>query len=98
MEQFMISTIPPFALRAQQGTSFQRIAINVGVSNSTYKAIVTAPSSLKINFESNSLSFEDLLEKKSFSFKIEVDAPKTTISAVLIWSDDTYNVRSPIVV
>ncbi|XP_020680962.2 cucumisin-like, partial [Dendrobium catenatum] len=82
---------PTFALRAQQGktfsTSFQRTVTNVGVSNSTYKAIVKAPSSLKINVEPNVLSFEALLEKKSFSIKIEGDAPTTTISAVLIWSD-----------
>ncbi|PKU77707.1 Cucumisin [Dendrobium catenatum] len=83
---------PTFALQAQQGTSFstsfQRTIVNVGVSNSTYKAIVTALS-LKINVEPNFLSFEDLLEKKSLSVKIEVDAPKTTISAVLIWSDES---------
>ncbi|PKU87221.1 cucumisin-like [Dendrobium catenatum] len=93
---------PTFALRAQQGktfsASFQRTVTNVGVSNSTYKAIVNSPSSLKINVEPNVLAFEALLEKKSFSIKIEGDAPKITISAVLIWSDGTYNVRSPIVV
>ncbi|KAL0922347.1 hypothetical protein M5K25_006325 [Dendrobium thyrsiflorum] len=93
---------PTFAFQAQQGksfsTSFQRTVTNVGVSNSTYKAIVNAPSSLKINVEPNVLSFDALLEKKSFSIKIEGDATKTTISAVLIWSDGTYNVRSPIVI
>ncbi|XP_020588217.1 LOW QUALITY PROTEIN: cucumisin-like [Phalaenopsis equestris] len=93
---------PTFALKAQQGksisASFQRTVTNVGVSNSTYKASVNAPPSLKITVEPNVLSFEALLEKKTFSIKLEGDAPKNIISAVLIWSDGTHNVRSPIVV
>ncbi|KAL0922352.1 hypothetical protein M5K25_006330 [Dendrobium thyrsiflorum] len=93
---------PTFALQTEHGkpfsASFQRIVTNVGVSNSTYHAIVNAPSSLKINVEPNVLSFEALLEKKSFSVKLEGDAYDTIISGVLIWSDGIHNVRSPIVV
>ncbi|KAL0922348.1 hypothetical protein M5K25_006326 [Dendrobium thyrsiflorum] len=93
---------PTFALQTQHGkpfsASFRRIVTNVGVSNSTYHAIVNAPSSLKINVEPNVLSFEALLEKKSFSVKLEGDAYETIISGVLIWSDGIHNVRSPIVV
>ncbi|KAH0465902.1 hypothetical protein IEQ34_006005 [Dendrobium chrysotoxum] len=93
---------PTFALQTQHGesfsTSFRRTVTNVGVSNSTYYAAVNAPSNLKINVEPNVLSFEALLEKKSFSVKLEGDAYKTIISGVLIWSDGIHNVRSPIVV
>ncbi|KAH0464690.1 hypothetical protein IEQ34_004793 [Dendrobium chrysotoxum] len=93
---------PTFALQTQHGkffsTSFQRTVTNVGVSNSTYYAIVNAPSSLKINVEPNVLSFKALLEKKSFLVKLEGDAYETIISGVLIWSDGIHNVRSPIVV
>ncbi|KAI0496583.1 hypothetical protein KFK09_022903 [Dendrobium nobile] len=93
---------PTFALQTQHGksfsTTFRRIVTNVGVSNSTYHAIVNAPSNLKINVEPNVLSFEALLEKKSFLVKLEGDADESIISGVLIWSDGTHNVRSPIVV
>ncbi|KAI0519099.1 hypothetical protein KFK09_006539 [Dendrobium nobile] len=93
---------PTFALQTKYGkyfsTSFRRTVTNVGVSNSTYYAIVNAPSSLKINVKPNVLSFEALSEKKSFSVKLEGDAYETIISGVLIWSDGIHNVRSPIIV
>ncbi|KAI0519100.1 hypothetical protein KFK09_006540 [Dendrobium nobile] len=93
---------PTFALQTQHGksfsTSYRRTVTNVGVPNSTYYAIVNAPFSLKINIEPNVLSFEALLEKKSFLVKLEGAAYDTIISGVLIWSDGIHNVRSPIVV
>ncbi|PKU62601.1 Cucumisin [Dendrobium catenatum] len=93
---------PTFALHTQHGksfsTSFRRTVTNVGVSNSTYYAIVNAPSNIKINVEPNFLSFEALLEKKSFSVKLEGYSDESIISGVLIWSDGTHNVRSPVVV
>ncbi|XP_028550353.1 cucumisin-like isoform X2 [Dendrobium catenatum] len=86
---------PTFALQTQHGksfsTSFRRIVTNVGVPNSTYYAIINAPSSLKINVEPKVLSFEALMEKKSFSVKLEGVAYETIISGALIWSDGTHN-------
>ncbi|KAI0519104.1 hypothetical protein KFK09_006544 [Dendrobium nobile] len=88
---------PTFALQTQHGksfsTSFRRIVTNVGVPNSTYYAIVNAPSSLKINVEPNVLYFKELMEKKSFSIKLEGDAYETIISGVVIWSDGTHKLK-----
>ncbi|KAK8935946.1 hypothetical protein KSP39_PZI013420 [Platanthera zijinensis] len=78
--------------------SFQRTVTNVGKSNSIYKATISAPASIKISVESDILSFEALLEKKSFLVKIEGVVETSILSASLIWSDGVYNVRSPIVV
>ncbi|PKA63133.1 Cucumisin [Apostasia shenzhenica] len=80
--------------------TFHRTVTNVGAANSTYRASVSAPAGLKITVEPEELSFEALLEKKTFALKIEGEVRKTStvLSAALIWSDDTHHVRSPIAV
>ncbi|KAK8935770.1 hypothetical protein KSP39_PZI013419 [Platanthera zijinensis] len=93
---------PSVALLVKHGisfsNSFQRTVTNVGKSNSIYKATISAPASIKISVEPDILSFEALLEKKSFVVKIEGVAETSILSASLIWNDGVYNVRSPIVV
>ncbi|KAK8945259.1 hypothetical protein KSP39_PZI007739 [Platanthera zijinensis] len=93
---------PSVALLVKHGislsNSFQRTVTNVGKSNSIYKATICAHASIKISVEPDILSFEALLEKKSFLVKIEGVVETSILSASLIWSDGVYNVRSPIVV
>ncbi|KAK8945058.1 hypothetical protein KSP39_PZI007559 [Platanthera zijinensis] len=93
---------PSVALLVKHGisfsNSFKRTVTNVGKSNSIYKATISAPSSIKISVEPDILSFEALLEKKSFIVKIEGVAETNILSASLIWSDGVYHVRSPIIV
>ncbi|KAH0460737.1 hypothetical protein IEQ34_008312 [Dendrobium chrysotoxum] len=93
---------PSFALTITKGkpfsATFHRTVTNVGDSNSNYKVNVTAPSGLKITVDPQILSFQSLLEKKSFEVKLEGETNETLISASLVWSDGVHNVRSPIVV
>ncbi|PKA50116.1 Cucumisin [Apostasia shenzhenica] len=80
--------------------TFHRTVTNVGAANSTYTASVSSPAGLKITVEPEELSFEALLEKKTFALKIEGEVRKTStvLSAALIWSDESHHVRSPIAV
>ncbi|KAK8955755.1 hypothetical protein KSP40_PGU021729 [Platanthera guangdongensis] len=93
---------PSFALLVTQGksfsSSFKRTVTNVGKPNSTYKAAISSPRGVKISVEPSILSFQALLEKKSFVVKIEGDTEKSILSTSLVWSDDVHKVRSPIVV
>lgn len=93
---------PSFALSILTGKPFSatyhRTVTHVGGTNSTYKASVTSESGLQINVEPPVLSFESLLEKKSFVLKLEGETNKSMISAALVWTDGVHKVRSPIVV
>lgn len=93
---------PTFALNITAGkpfsATFHRTVTNVGGTHSSYMVNVTAPSELKISVEPQVLSFQKLLEKKSFEVKLEGKTNKTLVSASLVWSDGVHNVRSPIVI
>ena len=79
---------------------FPRIVTNVGLANSTYESKVIKNSQIKVSVEPSTLSFETSGEKKSFIVTVSgkgLPASKM-VSASLVWSDGTHNVRSPIVV
>ncbi|XP_075644376.1 subtilisin-like protease SBT4.3 isoform X2 [Castanea sativa] len=78
---------------------FTRTVTNVGLPNSTYKSKLIANSQINVSVKPSSISFKLLYEKKSFIVKVSGEAltAKTRISASLIWSDGTHNVKSPIV-
>ncbi|KAK9169967.1 hypothetical protein Syun_002107 [Stephania yunnanensis] len=80
--------------------TFSRTVTNVGLANSTYKAVVTSPSELIVSVEPNVLFFKSLNEKQSFVVKVSAKASlhQEVLSASLVWSDGVHNVRSPIVV
>lgn len=82
--------------------TFQRTVTNVGTQNSTYKAkVVTSPGSkLCIKVSPPVLSMKSMNEKQSFMVTVSGDSigTKQPVTANLIWSDGTHNVRSPIVV
>lgn len=81
---------------------FQRTVTNVGTPNSTYKAKVVASPGSKLHIEvsPSALSMKSMNEKQSFTVTVSGDniGTKQPLSANLIWSDGTHNVRSPIVV
>ncbi|KAK9950761.1 hypothetical protein M0R45_006230 [Rubus argutus] len=78
---------------------FHRTVTNVGSSNSTYRAKVTATLGLKISVNPSVLSFTALGQKKSFALTIKGPIEKSRLaSASLVWDDGAFEVRSPIVV
>ena len=79
---------------------FPRPVTNVGSPMSTYKAIVNAPTGLKIKVIPNVLSFKSLGQKKSFLVKVtrlETKMDNIIISGSFIWYDGMHQVRSPII-
>ncbi|XVF20155.1 hypothetical protein REPUB_Repub11eG0173900 [Reevesia pubescens] len=79
---------------------FYRTVTNVGIASSTYKVEVSSNSKLDVKVVPEVLSFKSLKEKKSFNVTVTGDALNkfSTVSASLVWSDGTHNVRSPIVI
>ncbi|KAK7345372.1 hypothetical protein VNO77_15976 [Canavalia gladiata] len=80
---------------------FYRNVTNVGFSNSTYKAKVTAPKGLSIEVVPDTLKFSRLNQELSFKVVLkgsQILKEKEILSASLEWNDSKYNVRSPIVV
>lgn len=82
--------------------TFQRTVTNVGKPNSTYIAkVVTSPGSkLSIKVTPSVLSVKSAYEKQSFTVTVSGNSLGTeqSVSANLVWSDGSNNVRSPIVV
>ncbi|CAL0328178.1 unnamed protein product [Lupinus luteus] len=94
---------PALAIGVNSTTSFtikfRRTVTNVGLANSTYKATILPSPKIKIMVEPNSLSFKSLHEKKSFIVTVVGDKlPVQTITSSLVWSNNNYNVRSPIII
>ncbi|KAK9913642.1 hypothetical protein M0R45_037452 [Rubus argutus] len=73
---------------------------NVGSSNSTYIAKISAPLGLKISVNPSVLSFSYVGEKKSFALIITGSMEKSSLaSASLVWDGGgAFQVRSPIIV
>ncbi|KAH0902811.1 hypothetical protein HID58_042314, partial [Brassica napus] len=81
--------------------TFSRTVTNVGRNISTYKAKLTGNPKLSITVEPQTLSFKSSWEKKSFTVTVSgksLAQISGIVSASLVWSDGTHNVRSPIVV
>ncbi|XP_019434178.1 PREDICTED: cucumisin-like [Lupinus angustifolius] len=94
---------PSFALSVPPSNtnvsgSFKRTVTNVGLSSSTYKAIITAPQGLKIQANPNVLSFNYLGQKQTFVLTVEGTIETYLLSASLVWDDGKFQVRSPIAV
>ncbi|KAK2352820.1 subtilisin protease SBT4.3 [Trifolium repens] len=77
-----------------------RTVTNVGSSNSSYRATIMPIQNIKINVKPNVLSFRSLNEKQSFVVNVvgRAQSNQTVFSSSLVWSDGTYNVKSPIIV
>ncbi|KAJ7964575.1 Cucumisin [Quillaja saponaria] len=93
---------PSFALLTKPSISFNRTfhrtVTNVGSKISTYRALVIAPSGLKIYVTPRILSFTSLGQRRLFRIKIQGKIDQPIVSASLVWDDGTFQVRSPIVV
>ncbi|XP_062085057.1 subtilisin-like protease SBT4.6 [Humulus lupulus] len=92
----MISEVPtgkPFSIK------FHRRVKNVGQANSTYKAKIVSRSLISIKVVPEALSFKSLNEEKSFNVIVNGGSlsNNSMVSASLVWSDGSHNVRSPIV-
>ncbi|KAK7300779.1 hypothetical protein RJT34_11629 [Clitoria ternatea] len=95
--------LPSFAfsttLSTQFKVAFHRTVTNVGSATSKYVArIDTYPSTLKIQVVPNALAFTSLGQMLHFTVEIEGSITSDIVSSSLVWSDGTYQVRSPIVV
>ncbi|CAH8296857.1 unnamed protein product [Eruca vesicaria subsp. sativa] len=81
---------------------FKRTVTNVGTPNSIYisKVVLNHGSKLNVKVLPSALAFKKVNEKQSFTVIVTGSAldSKLFLSANLIWSDGTHNVRSPIVV
>ncbi|TYH56211.1 hypothetical protein ES332_D08G002000v1 [Gossypium tomentosum] len=80
--------------------TFHRTVTNVGVARSTYNATIATLLELEIKVVPQVLSFKSLTEKKSYKVTVSGKAlgEQSMVSATLIWSDGTHNVRSSIVI
>ncbi|XP_013618771.1 PREDICTED: cucumisin-like isoform X1 [Brassica oleracea var. oleracea] len=82
--------------------SFKRTVTNVGAPNSIYKSkvVLNLGSKLNVKVFPSALVFKKVNEKQSFTAIVTGSTldSKLLLSANLIWSDGTHNVRSPIVV
>ncbi|XP_024012425.1 subtilisin-like protease SBT4.8 [Eutrema salsugineum] len=82
--------------------TFNRTVTNLGTPNSTYlsKIFLNHGSKLSVKVSPSVLSMKSVNEKQSFTVAVSGNNldPKLPLSANLIWSDGTHNVRSPIVV
>ncbi|EOA18069.1 hypothetical protein CARUB_v10006516mg [Capsella rubella] len=81
--------------------TFSRTVKNVGKKRSTYKAKLSGNPKLSIKVKPETLSFKSLGEKKSYTVTISgksLAGISGIVSASLVWSDGSHNVRSPIVV
>ncbi|GLJ43705.1 hypothetical protein SUGI_0909990 [Cryptomeria japonica] len=92
----MIYTDPIKSFQAK----FPRTVTNVGVAKSTYKAIITPPSGIKVTVEPSQLSFSSINQKLSYTVTVEGGSldDNTLLSGALTWSNGKYTVRSPITV
>ncbi|CAI0447403.1 unnamed protein product, partial [Linum tenue] len=99
---------PSFALSSEKlKTSvtrvFHRTVTNVGSATSTYTAIVNGPVGFDtIRVEPNVLKFKNIGEKQSFVVTVTALVKAKLkqsgiISGVLVWSDGSHKVRSPVV-
>ncbi|KAK8282101.1 hypothetical protein V6Z12_D08G003100, partial [Gossypium hirsutum] len=80
--------------------NFHRTVTNVGIARSTYNATISILSEPEIQVVPQVLSFKALTEQKSYNVIVSGKALGETsmVSATLIWSDGTHNVRSSIVI
>ncbi|CAI0447399.1 unnamed protein product [Linum tenue] len=98
---------PSFALSSEKlKTSvtrvFHRTVTNVGSATSTYTAIykakVISSKELKIKVNPKVLRFKDVGETISFRVTVKAKLKQSgIISGVLVWSDGSHKVRSPVV-
>ncbi|CAI0443445.1 unnamed protein product [Linum tenue] len=98
---------PSFALSSEKlKTSvtrvFHRTVTNVGSATSTYTAIykakVMSSKELKIKVNPKVLRFKELGETMSFRVTVKAKLKQSGIvSGVLVWSDGSHKVRSPVV-
>ena len=79
---------------------FPRSVTNVGPTDSTYEVKVITNSQINVSVKPSTLSFKSTSETKSFIVTVSGKGKpsNTRVSASLVWSDGTHNVRSPIVV
>jgi hypothetical protein len=95
---------PSMQVRVETGKSFTvefpRTVTNVGIANSTFVSKVITDSQINVSVKPSILSFKSLKEKKSFIVTVSGKAlpARIRVSASLVWSDRTHNVRSTIVV
>jgi subtilisin family serine protease len=90
-----------FLVHRHFNVKIHRTVTNVGFHNSTYKAtLIHHNPKVKISVEPKILSFKSLNEKQSFVVTVfgEAKSNQTVCSSSLVWSDETHNVKSPIIV
>lgn len=94
---------PSFALSTTPSESinqfFTRTLTNVDTEASTYTSkILGAPEGLTITVDPPALSFNGIGDKKSFTLTIDGTIIQSIVSASVVWSDGSHNVRSPITI
>ncbi|KAL6275760.1 hypothetical protein ACE6H2_019361 [Prunus campanulata] len=89
-----VAAVEPFTVK------FHRTVKNVGLANSTYKAIMSPNAKVDIKVVPEVISFTSLNEEKTFDVTVAGSGLpyESRVSASLAWSDGTHSVRSPIVV
>ncbi|CAN1168766.1 unnamed protein product [Linum perenne] len=97
---------PSFTLSGEAETNVTRVFLrrvtNVGAEVSNYKAMIsTSSKELEIKVDPEVLSFSSVGEPKEFRVSVTAmlmnKASGVVLSGVLVWSDGSHQVRSPIV-
>ncbi|CAI0447425.1 unnamed protein product [Linum tenue] len=93
---------PSFTLSGKpEGTVkrvFRRTVTNVGTGHSKYKVKVMSSKELKIKVNLKVVRFNDVGETMSFRVTMKAKLKQSGIvSSILVWSDGTHQVRSPVV-
>ncbi|KAJ8766203.1 hypothetical protein K2173_021720 [Erythroxylum novogranatense] len=95
---------PSFALAVEDGQPinavFTRTVTNVGSPNSTYTASWNIPSLFNVTVDPPVLTFSNIGEAKTFWVSVNgpVISQQPIVSGAIVWKDDVYVVRSPLVV
>ena len=77
--------------------SFARTVTNVGSPVSTYQVKVTASPGLTVKVEPSVLTFKSVGQKRTFSVTATAAGNERMLSGSLVWDDENFQVRSPIV-
>ncbi|CAN1257147.1 unnamed protein product [Linum perenne] len=93
---------PSFTMSGKPGTVvkrvFYRTVTNVGNEHSKYRAKIKSSDELEIKVEPKVLHFKSVGKKLSFHVTVKVKLKQSgMVSGALIWSDESHEVRSPII-
>ncbi|KAK9274642.1 hypothetical protein L1049_021893 [Liquidambar formosana] len=82
----------------RNSTTLTRVVTNVGISNSTYRAVIEPPAGTNVSVRPDVLVFNSTAKKISFTVTLSTTYQVNTgyCFGSLIWTDGVHNVRIPL--